>query len=51
MNALMIQIFIWFVIDGTRRVVVIGDGKLIVPVDFAVRRHDPKEPGAGVTAN
>jgi hypothetical protein len=26
--------------------VVIGDGKLVVPVDFAVRRPDPKGPGA-----
>lgn len=27
-------------------VVVIGDGKLVVPVDFAVRRPDPTGPGA-----
>jgi len=33
-------------IDGVLLVVVIGDGKLIVPVDFAVRRPDPKGPGA-----
>ena len=28
-------------IDGLLLVVVIGDGKLVVPVDFAVRRPDP----------
>ncbi len=33
-------------IDGVLLVVVIGDGKLIVPVDFAVRRPNPKGPGA-----
>lgn len=33
-------------IDGVLLVVVIGDGKLIGPVDFAVRRPDPKGPGA-----
>lgn len=33
-------------IDGVLLIVVIGDGKLIVPVDFAVRRPDPKGPGA-----
>ena len=33
-------------IDGVLLVVVLGDGKLIVPVDFAVRRPDPKGPGA-----
>src|SRR5919109_641277 len=27
-------------------VVVIGDGKLVVPVDFAIRRPDPTGPGA-----
>jgi hypothetical protein len=32
-------------IDGLLRVVVIGDGKLVVPVDFAVRR--PESVGAG----
>jgi hypothetical protein len=32
-------------IDGLLLVVVIGDGKLVVPVDFAVRRPDPV--GAG----
>jgi len=33
-------------IDGVLLVVVIGDGKLIVPVDFAIRRPDPTGPGA-----
>jgi hypothetical protein len=33
-------------IDGVLLIVVIGNGKLIVPVDFAVRRPDPKGPGA-----
>lgn len=33
-------------IDGVLLVVVIGDGKLVVPVDFAIRRPDPKGPGA-----
>jgi hypothetical protein len=32
-------------IDGVLLVVVIGDGKLVVPVDFAIRRPDP--PGSG----
>jgi hypothetical protein len=32
-------------IDGVRMIVVIGDGKLVVPVDFAVRRPAPKGPG------
>jgi hypothetical protein len=32
-------------IDGVLLVVVIGEGKLVVPVDFAVRRPDPKGPG------
>src|SRR5437879_656020 len=32
-------------IDGVLLVVVIGDGKLVVPVDFAIRRPDPKGPG------
>jgi hypothetical protein len=32
-------------IDGVLLVVVIGDGKLVVPVDFAIRRPDP--PGTG----
>jgi hypothetical protein len=31
--------------DGVLLLVVIGDGKLIVPVDFAVRRPNPKGPG------
>ena len=33
-------------IDGVLLLVVLGDGKLVVPVDFAVRRPDPKGPGA-----
>jgi hypothetical protein len=33
-------------IDGLLLVVVIGDGKLVVPVDFAIRRPDPTGPGA-----
>jgi hypothetical protein len=33
-------------IDGVLLVVVIGDGKLIVPVDFAIRRPDPAGAGA-----
>jgi hypothetical protein len=33
-------------IDGVLLLVVLGDGKLIVPVDFAVRRPDPTGPGA-----
>ena len=32
-------------IDGMLLVVVIGDGKLVVPVDFAIRRPDPPGPG------
>jgi hypothetical protein len=32
-------------IDGVLLVVVIGDGKLVVPVDFAIRRPDPEGPG------
>jgi hypothetical protein len=32
-------------IDGVLLIVVIGDGKLVVPVDFAVRRPDPTGPG------
>ena len=32
--------------DGVLLIVVMGDGKLMVPVDFAVRRPDPKGPGA-----
>jgi hypothetical protein len=32
-------------IDGVLLVVVIGDGKLVVPVDFAIRRPDPLGPG------
>jgi hypothetical protein len=32
-------------IDGVLLLVVIGDGKLIIPVDFAIRRPDPKGPG------
>jgi hypothetical protein len=33
-------------IDGVLLVVVIGDGKLMVPVDFAIRRPDPAGAGA-----
>src|SRR6266516_4153095 len=33
-------------IDGVLLVVVIGDGKLVVPVDFAIRRPDPTGHGA-----
>ena len=33
-------------IDGLLLVVVIGDGRLVVPVDFAIRRPDPVGPGA-----
>jgi hypothetical protein len=33
-------------IDGVLLVVVIGDGKLVVPVDFAIRRPDPTGPAA-----
>jgi hypothetical protein len=33
-------------IDGLLLVVVVGDGKLVVPVDFAIRRPDPQGPGA-----
>jgi hypothetical protein len=33
-------------IDGRLLVVVIGDGKLVVPMDFAIRRPDPTGPGA-----
>jgi hypothetical protein len=32
-------------IDGVLLVVVISDGKLVVPVDFAIRRPDPTGPG------
>jgi hypothetical protein len=32
-------------IDGVLLVVVIGDGKLVVPVDFAIRRPEPTGPG------
>src|ERR671914_1340609 len=33
-------------IDGVLLVVVVCDGKLVVPVDFAIRRPDPAGPGA-----
>jgi Transposase DDE domain len=33
-------------IDGVLLVVVFGDGKLVVPVDFAIRRPDPTGSGA-----
>jgi DDE superfamily endonuclease len=32
-------------IDGALLLVVMGDGKLIIPVDFAIRRPNPKGPG------
>ena len=32
-------------IDGVLLIVVIGEGKLVVPVDFAIRRPDPIGPG------
>lgn len=32
-------------IDGVLLLVVIGDGKLIIPADFAIRRPNPKGPG------
>lgn len=35
-----------FGIDGVLVLVVLGDGKLIIPVDFAIRRPHPKGPGA-----
>ena len=35
-----------FGIDGVLLLVVIGDGKLIIPVDFAIRRPNPKGPGS-----
>jgi hypothetical protein len=33
-------------IDGLLLLVVIGDGRMVVPVDFAIRRPDPAGPGA-----
>ena len=33
-------------IDGLLLLVVVGDGRLVVPVDFAMRRPDPVGPGA-----
>ena len=33
-------------IDGLLLLVVIGDGRLVIPVDFAIRRPDPIGPGA-----
>jgi hypothetical protein len=33
-------------LDGVLLVVVVGEGKLVVPVDFAIRRPDPTGPGA-----
>ena len=32
-------------IDGVLLLVVIGDGKLVVPIDFVIRRPDPEGPG------
>jgi len=31
-------------IDGVLLLVVIGDGKLIIPLDFAIRRPNPQAP-------
>jgi hypothetical protein len=33
-------------IDGVLLVVVVGEDKLVVPVDFAIRRPNPPGPGA-----
>jgi hypothetical protein len=33
-------------IDGVLLIVVLGEGKLVVPVDFVIRRPDPTGPGA-----
>jgi hypothetical protein len=33
-------------IDGVLLLIVIGDGQLVVPIDFVVRRPNPKGPGA-----
>ncbi len=33
-------------IDGVLLLIVVGDGQLVVPVDFVVRRPNPKGPGA-----
>ena len=38
-------------IDGVLLVVVVGEGKLVVPVDFAIRRPDPQGPGALVVTS
>ena len=38
-------------IDGVLLVVVIGDGKLVVPVDFAIRRPDLRALGRRVATN
>ena len=38
-------------IDGLLLVVVIGDGKFVVPVDFAIRRPDPKALGRRAATN
>ena len=35
-------------IDGVLLVVVVGEGKLVVPVDFAIRRPDPHRPWGAV---
>jgi len=37
---------VWSGIDGRLLLVVIGDGRVVVPVDFAMRRPDPLGPGA-----
>jgi hypothetical protein len=38
-------------LDGVLLVVVIGEGKLVVPVDFAIRRPDPTGPGRRAATN
>jgi len=37
---------VWSGMDGLLLLVVIGDGRLVVPVDCAMRRPDPVGPGA-----
>jgi len=38
-------------IDGVLLLVVIGDGKLIIPLDFAIRRPNPQALGAAATTS
>jgi hypothetical protein len=40
-----------FGIDGVLLLGVIGDGKLIIPVDFAIRRPNPKGLGGAAKTN